>query len=101
MKNFDMMFIFKDYARKPVMISSISMASLDSVKEWLKYVLFSLPSTFLDRKHRKQTQLKHVSLTEARLCFEQGQGSIHHTSLLVYGASLSKARPFSSGGTVA
>eukprot|EP00794_Sanderia_malayensis_P019252 gene19252-21180_t len=35
MKNFDMVFIFKDYSRKPVMISSVSMASLDSVKEWL------------------------------------------------------------------
>ncbi|XP_065056378.1 FACT complex subunit SPT16-like [Rhopilema esculentum] len=35
MKNFDMVYIFKDYSRKPVMISAVAMASLDSVKEWL------------------------------------------------------------------
>merc|ERR1711962_1447235 len=35
MKNFDMVFIFKDYARKVSMISSIPMTSLDSVKDWL------------------------------------------------------------------
>jgi len=35
MKNFDMVFIFKDYSRKPIMVSAVPMASLDSVKEWL------------------------------------------------------------------
>jgi len=35
MKNFDMVFIFKDYSRKVSMISSIPMTSLDSVKDWL------------------------------------------------------------------
>ena len=38
MKNFDMVFIFKDYSRKPIMVSAVPMASLDSVKEWLKLV---------------------------------------------------------------
>jgi len=35
LKNFDMVFIFKDYAKKIDMINSIPMASLDGVKEWL------------------------------------------------------------------
>ena len=35
MKNFDMVFIFKEYSRKVSMISSIPMTSLDSVKDWL------------------------------------------------------------------
>ena len=35
MKNFDCIFIFKDYSRKVSMISSIPMTSLDSVKDWL------------------------------------------------------------------
>ncbi|XP_065915341.1 FACT complex subunit SPT16-like [Dysidea avara] len=35
LKNFDMVFVFKDYNRKVAMINSIPMSSLDSVKEWL------------------------------------------------------------------
>lgn len=35
MKNFDMVFIFKEYTRKVVMISAIQMTQLDSVKDWL------------------------------------------------------------------
>uniref|UniRef100_A0A7M5XAC7 FACT complex subunit n=2 Tax=Clytia hemisphaerica TaxID=252671 RepID=A0A7M5XAC7_9CNID len=35
MKNFDMIFVFKEYTRKVSMISAIPMTSLDSVKEWL------------------------------------------------------------------
>jgi len=35
MKNFDMIFIFKDYAHKVSMVSAIPMTSLDSVKDWL------------------------------------------------------------------
>jgi len=35
MKNFDMIFVYKDYARKVSMVSSIPMTSLDSVKDWL------------------------------------------------------------------
>lgn len=38
LKNFDMVFIFKDYSRKTQMVQQIPMSSLDSVKEWLKYV---------------------------------------------------------------
>lgn len=36
LKNFDMVFIFKDYARKVAMINSVPMTMLDHVKEWLK-----------------------------------------------------------------
>ncbi|KAL5252216.1 hypothetical protein ACHWQZ_G015116 [Mnemiopsis leidyi] len=35
LKNFDMVFIFKDYSRKIEMINSIPMSSLDAIKEWL------------------------------------------------------------------
>lgn len=37
LKNFDMVFIFKDYSKKVVMITSIAMKQLDQIKEWLKY----------------------------------------------------------------
>ncbi|KAJ6221120.1 hypothetical protein RDWZM_006932 [Blomia tropicalis] len=35
LKNFDMVFVFKDYHRKIVMVTSIPMNMLDHVKEWL------------------------------------------------------------------
>jgi nucleosome binding factor SPN SPT16 subunit len=35
LKNFDMVFIFKDYSRKVVMITAIPMNQLDQIKEWL------------------------------------------------------------------
>lgn len=35
LKNFDMVFIFKDYTKKVVMITSIPMNQLDQIKEWL------------------------------------------------------------------
>lgn len=35
LKNFDMVFIFKDYTRKVVMITSIPMSQIDQIKEWL------------------------------------------------------------------
>lgn len=35
LKNFDMVFIFKDYNKKVVMITSIPMNQLDQIKEWL------------------------------------------------------------------
>ncbi|CAG5135919.1 unnamed protein product, partial [Candidula unifasciata] len=35
LKNFDMVFVFKDYSKKTAMINSISMNMLDHVKEWL------------------------------------------------------------------
>ena len=35
MKNFDMVFIFKDYAKKIAMVTAIPMTMLDHVKEWL------------------------------------------------------------------
>ncbi|MCL4118736.1 UNVERIFIED_CONTAM: hypothetical protein GTU68_027378 [Idotea baltica] len=36
LKNFDMVFVFKDYSRKTSMINAIPMHLLDHVKEWLK-----------------------------------------------------------------
>jgi nucleosome binding factor SPN SPT16 subunit len=38
LKNFDMVFVFKDYSKKTSMINSIPMNMLDHVKEWLKWV---------------------------------------------------------------
>lgn len=35
LKNFDMVFIFKDYAKKISMVTAIPMTMLDHVKEWL------------------------------------------------------------------
>lgn len=36
LKNFDMVFVFKDYSRKTSMINAVPMQMLDHVKEWLK-----------------------------------------------------------------
>lgn len=36
LRNFDMVFVFKDYSKKVAMVNSVPMQSLDSVKEWLK-----------------------------------------------------------------
>lgn len=36
LKNFDMIFIFKDYTRKVAMVNAVPMNMLDHVKEWLK-----------------------------------------------------------------
>ena len=36
LKNFDMVFIFKDYSRKIEMINSTPKSSLDAIKEWVK-----------------------------------------------------------------
>lgn len=36
LKNFDMVFIFKDYAKKPAVVTAIEMKTLDHVKEWLE-----------------------------------------------------------------
>jgi nucleosome binding factor SPN SPT16 subunit len=41
LKNFDMVFVFKDYHKKTSMINAIPMNQLDQVKEWLKSVIFS------------------------------------------------------------
>ncbi|KAI1297269.1 FACT complex subunit spt16 [Halotydeus destructor] len=35
LKNFDMVFVFKDYTRKVAMINAVPMSNLDSVKDWL------------------------------------------------------------------
>lgn len=36
LKNFDMVFVFKDYRQKTVTVNAIPMNMLDHVKEWLK-----------------------------------------------------------------
>jgi nucleosome binding factor SPN SPT16 subunit len=41
LKNFDMVFVFKDYSRKVAMVNAIPMQQLDHVKEWLKYAPFT------------------------------------------------------------
>ncbi|KAI8062799.1 FACT complex subunit-domain-containing protein [Gilbertella persicaria] len=38
LKNFDMVFVFKDYHRPPVHINTIPMSQLDNVKDWLDSV---------------------------------------------------------------
>lgn len=39
LKQFDMVLIFKDFAKTPLHINSIPSAQLDDVKNWLEYVL--------------------------------------------------------------
>ena len=36
MRNFDMVFVFKDYKRKVSMVTAIPMTQLDPIKGWLK-----------------------------------------------------------------
>lgn len=36
LKNFDIVFVFKDYHKKVAMVNSVPMNVLDNVKEWLK-----------------------------------------------------------------
>ena len=36
LKNFDMVFVFKDYHKKISMVNAVPMNMLDHVKEWLK-----------------------------------------------------------------
>ncbi|ORX99261.1 SPT16-domain-containing protein [Basidiobolus meristosporus CBS 931.73] len=38
LKNFDLVFVFKDYSRQPFHINTIPMTQLDNVKEWLDSV---------------------------------------------------------------
>ncbi|KAI8393680.1 FACT complex subunit-domain-containing protein [Radiomyces spectabilis] len=38
LKNFDMVFVFKDFHRQPIQINTIPMAQLDNVKDWLDSV---------------------------------------------------------------
>lgn len=40
LKNFDLVFVFQDFNRAPVHINTIPMNQLDTVKEWLEYVLY-------------------------------------------------------------
>ncbi|KAL1917850.1 uncharacterized protein VTP21DRAFT_3684 [Calcarisporiella thermophila] len=38
LKNFDLVFVFRDFSRQPVQINTIPMSQLDNVKEWLDSV---------------------------------------------------------------
>lgn len=40
LKNFDMVFVLKDYSKPVVHVNSIPMESLDTVRDWLEYVTF-------------------------------------------------------------
>ena len=40
LKNFDMVFVFKDYHKKVAMITAVPMTHLDHVKDWLKLVSY-------------------------------------------------------------
>lgn len=44
LKNFDLVFVFQDFARAPVHINTIPSNQLDNVKEWLECVPLSLSS---------------------------------------------------------
>jgi len=37
LKNFDLVFVFKDYKKTPVHVNSIPMQQLENVKEWIEY----------------------------------------------------------------
>jgi len=39
LKNFDLVFVFKDLSRQPAFISAIPVQNLDPIKDWLEYVL--------------------------------------------------------------
>lgn len=36
LKNFDLVFVFKDFHRTPIQINTIPMSQLDNVKDWLE-----------------------------------------------------------------
>jgi len=36
LKNFDIVFVFKDYGKKVAMVNSVQVQVLENVKEWLK-----------------------------------------------------------------
>ena len=40
LKNFDLVFVFKDFKRPVVHVNSIPVSQLESVKEWLEYLFF-------------------------------------------------------------
>lgn len=46
LKNFDMVFVFKDYHRKCAMVNAVPMNMLDHVKEWLKLVFLLVSSNY-------------------------------------------------------
>ena len=43
LRNFDLVFIYKDREKAPVHINTIPVESLDPIKEWLEYVRVCFP----------------------------------------------------------
>jgi nucleosome binding factor SPN SPT16 subunit len=44
LKNFDLVFVYKDLTRQPAFISAIPVQNLEPIKDWLEYVLCRLSS---------------------------------------------------------
>jgi nucleosome binding factor SPN SPT16 subunit len=48
LKQFDVVFVFKDFTKAPLHINSIPSAQLDDVKNWLEYVRISATKGVID-----------------------------------------------------
>jgi nucleosome binding factor SPN SPT16 subunit len=48
LKQFDLVFVFKDFTKAPLHINSIPSAQLDDVKNWLEYVRISIARGVID-----------------------------------------------------
>jgi nucleosome binding factor SPN SPT16 subunit len=48
LKQFDLVFVFKDFTKAPLHINSIPTAQLDDVKNWLEYVRISTARGVID-----------------------------------------------------
>lgn len=70
LKNFDMVFVFKDYNRKTSMVNAIPMNQLDHVKEWLKYVLINVKINpyHVANYNMSNNIAAHVTLPTTREC---------------------------------
>ena len=88
MRNFDMVFVFKDYKRKVASVTAIPMTQLDPIRDWLKYVpltciiiLYNYIGTSLKTSYMyQQVRFCMHSCTFARDCIT----TIHYTARKVY-----------------
>lgn len=48
LSSFDMVFVFRDFSRAPLHISSVPSTALDDVKQWLEYVSYILTTSSVD-----------------------------------------------------
>jgi nucleosome binding factor SPN SPT16 subunit len=69
LKNFDLVFVYKDFSRPPVHINTIPVESLDRVKEWLDSVDIAFTEGPLNLNW--QTIMKTVS-TDPHSFFKEG-----------------------------